>query len=132
MSSNLKISSVDIYKANIQLKEPFRIAIMEIASAMSVFVKINTDGGIYGFGEANPTWAITGETQAINLAGAVDLARLLIGKDRRTESGACPLSRSKQYDPECVRYRALRHSRQSLRPSSVRGPWRRQTLLLDG
>jgi len=81
MSGNIKISSVDIYKADIQLKEPFRIAIMEIVSAMSIFVKVNTDAGIYGFGEANPTWAITGETQAINFAGAVDLARLLIGKD---------------------------------------------------
>lgn len=81
MSGKLKITSIDIYKADIQLREPFKIAIMEIASAMSVFIKINTDGGIYGFGEANPTWGITGETQGINLAGAVDLAKLLIGKD---------------------------------------------------
>jgi L-alanine-DL-glutamate epimerase-like enolase superfamily enzyme len=81
MSGNLKISSIDIYQADIPLKEPFRIAIMEILSAMSVLVRINTDAGLYGFGEANPTWAITGETQGINLAAAVDLAKLLIGKD---------------------------------------------------
>ena len=77
----LKISSVDIYKADIAFHEPFRIAIMEITSAQSVFVKINTDGGVYGLGEANPTWGITGETQSINLAGAMDLARLVLGKN---------------------------------------------------
>ncbi len=77
----LKITGVDIYKADIEFHEPFRIAIMEIASAMSVFIKINTNEGLYGMGEANPTWGITGETQAINLAGAMDLAKLMLGKD---------------------------------------------------
>jgi len=81
MSEKFKITSVDIYKADIPLYEPFKISIMEIAAARSVFIKINTDQGIYGFGEANPTWGITGETQEINLAGAVDLAKLLLGKD---------------------------------------------------
>jgi L-alanine-DL-glutamate epimerase-like enolase superfamily enzyme len=79
--NQLKITSVDIYKADIEFHEPFRIAIMEITSAKSVFIRINTNKGLFGFGEANPTWGITGETQSINLAGAVDLAKLLIGKD---------------------------------------------------
>ncbi|MBL7111363.1 MAG: dipeptide epimerase [Bacteroidales bacterium] len=77
----LRINSVDIYKADIEFHEPFRIAIMEMTSAASVFIRINTSEGLYGLGEANPTWGITGETQAINLAGAVDLARLLLNKD---------------------------------------------------
>jgi len=81
MTEKLKITSIDIYKADIEFIEPFVIAIMEIKSAQSVFIKINTNEGIYGFGEANPTWGITGETQGINLAGAVDLARLLLNKD---------------------------------------------------
>jgi len=81
MKGKMKIVSIDIYKADIPFHEPFRIAIMEIVSAKSLFVRINTDAGIYGFGEANPTWGITGETQEIDLAGAVDLAKLLIGKD---------------------------------------------------
>jgi L-alanine-DL-glutamate epimerase-like enolase superfamily enzyme len=77
----LKITSVDIYKADIEFPEPFRIAIMEITAAQSVFIRINTNEGLYGLGEANPTWGITGETQSINLAGAVDLAKLLLNKD---------------------------------------------------
>jgi L-alanine-DL-glutamate epimerase-like enolase superfamily enzyme len=78
---NLKIESVDIYKADIPFHEPFRIAIMEITCAESVFIKINTNEGLFGIGEANPFWALTGETQAICLAGAVDLAKLIVGKD---------------------------------------------------
>lgn len=81
MKSRLKITGIDIYKADIEFKEPFRIAIMEIVSAKSVFIKINTNEGLHGMGEANPTWGITGETQSINLAGAVDLAKLLLNKD---------------------------------------------------
>lgn len=73
MKESLKITSVDIYKSDIELIEPFRIAIMEIRSAKSVFIKINTNEGIYGFGEANPTWGITGETQSISLAAAAHL-----------------------------------------------------------
>jgi len=78
---NPKITRVDIYKADIEFHEPFRIAIMEITSAQSLFIKITTNEGLYGLGEANPTAGITGETQSINLAGAVDLARLLLNKD---------------------------------------------------
>lgn len=81
MKKRLKITSVDIYKANIPFHEPFRIAIMEVKSAQSVFIKINTNEGIYGMGEASPFWAITGETQAISFAGAVDLAKLVLNKD---------------------------------------------------
>jgi len=81
MKKKLKITSIDIFKSDIPLKEPFRIAIMEIANAQSVFLKINTNEGLYGLGEANPTWGITGETQSINLAGAVELAKLLLDKD---------------------------------------------------
>jgi len=81
MKERLEITSIDIYKSDIELIEPFRIAIMEIASAQSIFIKISTNEGLYGFGEANPTWGITGETQAIDLAGASDLSKLLLNKD---------------------------------------------------
>ncbi len=81
MTEKLKITSIDIFKADIDFIEPFRIAIMEIKSAQSVFIKINTNKDVYGLGEANPTWGITGETQAINLAGASDLAKLILNKD---------------------------------------------------
>jgi L-alanine-DL-glutamate epimerase-like enolase superfamily enzyme len=103
MEKDLKITGIDIYKSDIPLKEPFRIAIMEIESSQSLFIKIDTNRDIYGMGEANPTWSITGETQAIDLAGAEDLAKLLLGKD--------PLdieSRMKEIDRFLVRNSTLR------------------------
>ncbi len=81
MANNLKITRVEIYKADIPFHEPFKIAIMEILCAQSVFIRIHTNQGIYGMGEANPYWGITGETQSINIAAAVDLAKLVLGKD---------------------------------------------------
>jgi L-alanine-DL-glutamate epimerase-like enolase superfamily enzyme len=103
MKTDLKITGIGIYKSDIELKEPFRIAIMEIKTAQSLFIKIRTNKDIYGMGEANPTWSITGETQAINLAGAADLARLLLGKN--------PLdieSRMREIDTFLVRNSTLR------------------------
>jgi L-alanine-DL-glutamate epimerase-like enolase superfamily enzyme len=81
MKNKHRISEIHIYKSDIKLKEPFKIAIMEITDAKSIFIRIVTDTGIYGMGEANPYWAITGETQAMNFAGAPDIAKLLLKKD---------------------------------------------------
>ncbi len=81
MYKNLKITSIEIYKCNIKLREPFRIAIAEIKNANSIFVKISTNENVYGFGEANPIWRITGETQGISMSAAVEIAKLLLDKD---------------------------------------------------
>ncbi len=81
MKEKRKITRVDIYKADIGFMEPFVIAIMEVRNAECLFIKINTQDGLYGIGETNTLRAITGENQAINLAGAVELARLILGKD---------------------------------------------------
>lgn len=77
---DLRIASVEIFRADVAFREVFRISIMEITSAQNVFVRITADDGTFGMGEASPTWGITGETQAINLAGARDLARLILGQ----------------------------------------------------
>lgn len=81
MNPRLTIKSVDIYKSDIRLKEPFRIAIMEVKIAQSIFIRINTDGDLYGMGEANPFVGIVGETQATDFAAAQDLATLVLHKD---------------------------------------------------
>ena len=81
MNTAKKIVGIQVFKADIPLYEPFRIAIMEIKHAQNVFVRIDTDSDIYGIGEASPFWKLCGETQAINLAAARDLALLIKGKD---------------------------------------------------
>src|SRR3954469_16709628 len=77
----MRISSIDLFQADIPLKDPFKIAVMEMRAAANVFVRINTDDGIAGWGEASPFWKLCGETQAIDIAAGVDLARIIKGKN---------------------------------------------------
>lgn len=77
----MKIKSIKVYKADIPLKEPFRIALGEVEVAKNIFVELDTDKGLYGMGEGSPFPYIVGETQATDLAAIRDLAELLIGKD---------------------------------------------------
>ena len=77
----LRITDVDLFQAKIPMIAPFRIAIGVISEGEYLFVRINTDGGVSGWGEATPTTMITGDTQAINAAAAGTLAKLLLGKD---------------------------------------------------
>lgn len=77
----MRITSIDIYQADIPLHEPFRIAIMTMESARNIFIRIETDEGVGGWGESSPYWKLCGETQEIDLAAARDLALLIKGAD---------------------------------------------------
>jgi len=77
----MRITTIDLFKADIPLKDPFKIAVMEMRSAANVFVRINTDNGLAGWGESSPFWKLCGETQAIDLAAGVDLARIIKDHD---------------------------------------------------
>ena len=78
---DLRIAGVEIFRGTIPMVAPFRIALGVITEADFLFVRIATDAGVTGWGEATPFAPITGDTQAINAAAAVDLARLIVGKD---------------------------------------------------
>jgi L-alanine-DL-glutamate epimerase-like enolase superfamily enzyme len=79
--SELRISEIDIFRASIPMIAPFRIALGVISEAEYLFIRIATDGGVSGWGEATAFPPITGDTQAINAAAATDLARLILGKE---------------------------------------------------
>ncbi|MCD6136814.1 dipeptide epimerase, partial [Candidatus Bipolaricaulota bacterium] len=55
----MKITRIEIFKADLPLKRVFRIAIGEIKVAKSVFVRVHTDDGIYGVGEGNLLTQVT-------------------------------------------------------------------------
>ena len=77
----MRIISVELFKADIAYHAPFRIAISESTSTENVFVRLTTDAGFYGMGEASPTRAIVGETQASVVETAKELSPLFLGSD---------------------------------------------------
>jgi L-alanine-DL-glutamate epimerase-like enolase superfamily enzyme len=81
MPRDMRITRVELFKANIPLKDPFRIAVMEMRAAANVFVRITIDEGLVGWGESSPFWKLCGETQAIDIAAGSDLAQIILSKD---------------------------------------------------
>jgi L-alanine-DL-glutamate epimerase-like enolase superfamily enzyme len=77
----MKIKDIEIYYFDIPLQQPFKISIGTMHGANNVLVRILTDSGPAGLGEACPFPPITGETQETNLSIARNLRGLLIGKD---------------------------------------------------
>jgi L-alanine-DL-glutamate epimerase-like enolase superfamily enzyme len=77
----LRITRISVLRANIPLVAPFRISLGVISEAESLFVRVDTDAGVSGWGETSPISQITGDTQAISFAAAAELAKLLLGKD---------------------------------------------------
>ena len=58
----MKITNVKIEKFSIELTEPFKVALAEISHCDSLLLKIETDEGYTGYGEAAPFAPVTGET----------------------------------------------------------------------
>jgi len=53
-SGRMKIKDIEIYYFDIPLTQPFRIAIGTVTAASDVLVRIITDSGLVGLGEASP------------------------------------------------------------------------------
>ena len=76
----MKITHTEIYRFSIRM-EPFAIATGTMDYAQNVFIRVQTDEGIYGVGECSAFPMIVGETQDTCLVLARDFARLWKGKD---------------------------------------------------
>jgi len=77
----MQIDSIEIYKLKIRFKTPLKVSIGVTEGAENVVIKIITNTGLIGWGEASPCAYITGDTQATNLVSAEQLAQLILGKD---------------------------------------------------
>ena len=58
----MRITDIKYEKLQVKLKKPFVIAFATIEYAETILIKIETDEGYYGFGEAAPFAPVTGET----------------------------------------------------------------------
>jgi len=79
----MRITRFTLYPSSIPLTEPFVISLGPLAHANNLFVRVETDTGQVGWGEASPFPTIHGETLETTLAVGAFLARQLIGVDPR-------------------------------------------------
>ncbi len=77
----MKVKEIEIFHYDLPLIEPFTISIGTMYAANDVLVRIHTDSGIVGLGEACPFTPITGDTQETSIAAARDIRTLVLGKD---------------------------------------------------
>ena len=75
------IQRISIYRCPVKLKEPFIISLGRIDSADNVLVRIETSGGIVGFGECSPFRSIHGETGETCLATGKIFAAAILGME---------------------------------------------------
>jgi L-alanine-DL-glutamate epimerase-like enolase superfamily enzyme len=88
----VKILKLEAVPLVLHMKEPFSTTNVLLNDLYFVVVRVETDAGIVGYGEALPAWEVDGETQA-SVRGCVELCQnsrqiykddLLIGKSIAT------------------------------------------------
>lgn len=86
MSSQIR--QIDIFPIRLSLHEPFVISYSAMADAPTVLVRLTTEDGAVGWGEATPDPNVTGETWHSTIAMLEnDLAPAVIGLDVRDREG---------------------------------------------
>jgi len=78
----MKITNLEIWPVKLRLAEPYTIAYETISAVENIFLRIETDTGVNGFGCAAPDAQVTGETphSVIQVFGDV-IESLLKGSD---------------------------------------------------
>lgn len=78
----MKIVDVKLEHISVPLKRPFKTALRTVNSVEDVIVKVITDSGNVGYGEAPPTAVITGDTTGA-IVGAINdvIAKNIVGMD---------------------------------------------------
>lgn len=78
----MKITDIKLGHISVPLKKPFKTALRTVNSVEDIIVKIETDTGHVGYGEAPPTGVITGDTTG-GIIGAIEdhIKKHLIGMD---------------------------------------------------
>jgi len=88
----MKITKVEAWQADLKMQEPYTIAYETIDTVINVFLRIETDQGIIGFGCAAPDEQVTGENEVSVLKSLNDFAVPVL-------TGADPLRSSMLLEP---------------------------------
>lgn len=78
----MKIKKIELGEIKVPLRTPFKTSLRTVDAVHDIVVKVTTDTGQVGYGEAPPTAVITGESRASIRAAIEELiAPKLIGQD---------------------------------------------------
>jgi L-alanine-DL-glutamate epimerase-like enolase superfamily enzyme len=78
----MKITRVEVWPVEMGLEEPYTIAYETVSRVVNVFVRVETDKGVVGYGCAAPDEAVTGETADSVLSTMKDVCEpVLNGSD---------------------------------------------------
>jgi L-alanine-DL-glutamate epimerase-like enolase superfamily enzyme len=75
-----RIADMEVFPFTIESKQVWRISLGTLRTE-NVLVRLRTEDGVTGWGESSPYSAVTGDTQATNLAASKMLAGIVKGKD---------------------------------------------------
>ena len=87
----MRITGVEIVPVKLPLLEPFVVSYGTFPDLATVLVRVETDGGLTGWGEGTPDPHVTGETFEGVLATLRNLAPALLGRDPLDRSTAMRL-----------------------------------------
>ncbi len=76
-----RLRDIEIFPFTIPFKRTVKIALGTDITADSLLVRIRTEDGVIGYGEASPYTPVTSETQQSDLAVGKSLAEMLRGRD---------------------------------------------------
>ena len=78
----MKITNITTTECQIPLRTPFKTALRTVDSVHDLLVRVETDTGAVGYGEAPPTGPITGDTTGGIVGGILELiAPALLGQE---------------------------------------------------
>jgi L-alanine-DL-glutamate epimerase-like enolase superfamily enzyme len=80
-SKSTRIRDIEMFPYALTMKEEIKIAIGTDIAADNILVRLRTEDGVVGYGEASPYAPVTGETQASDIAIGRSLVPFIKGKD---------------------------------------------------
>jgi L-alanine-DL-glutamate epimerase-like enolase superfamily enzyme len=93
----VKIKSIEPIAVSLPTKKPVQISGETVARADNVFVRVEADNGVTGWGEAASAPAMTGETVASMMAAIEYLTPKLVGRAADDLSGASAAMDARMY-----------------------------------